>query len=108
MSRIISSQVWTFLSRNLISYRKQTEQFNFPTDEKGSFYLTSNSHNSAIWQNLSILLEYLMVPFFSQWQLNPGQFYICYILPKGFVKSKDINMPHEYMASYQVPNTEYS
>ena len=36
-----------FLS-SLILYRKQTQKFNFPTDEIGRFYLTSNSHNSAI------------------------------------------------------------
>ena len=39
--------VWTFLSSNLILYRKQTQKFNFTTDEKGHFYLTLNSHNSA-------------------------------------------------------------
>ena len=107
LSLIISSQAWTFLSSNLILYRKQTQKFNFPNDEKGHFKLASNSHNSAIWENSSILFEYLIVPFFSQMTIKSSTVPFCNSLPKGFVKSKEVNTPHEYLAGYQVPNTEY-
>ena len=86
LSQIISTQVWAFLSSNLILYRKQTQKFNFPTDEKGHFYLTSNLHNSAIWQNLSILFEYLMVPFFSQMIIKSSTVPFLLPLAKRFCK----------------------
>ena len=55
----------------------------------------------------SFYLNIEWCPFPHTWQLNPAQFNFCYLLPKGSVKSKEVNMPNEYMASYQVPNTEY-
>ena len=46
-----------------------------------------------------------MVPIFSQMTSKSSTFPFCYLLPKGYVKNKEVT--HEYMASYQVPNTEY-
>ena len=48
-----------------------------------------------------------MVPIFSQMTSKSSTFPFGYLLPKGYVKNKEVIMPHEYMASYQVPNTEY-
>ena len=48
-----------------------------------------------------------MVPFFSHLAIKSNTVPFFYLLRKGSVKSSEVNMPHEYMASYQVPNTEY-
>ena len=48
-----------------------------------------------------------MVLFFSHKAIKSSTVHFCYLLPKGSVKSEEVNVRHEYMASYQVPNTEY-
>ena len=47
-----------------------------------------------------------MVPFFSKMTIKSSTVPSLLPLAKRFCKSKEINMPHEYMAGYQVPNTE--
>ena len=48
-----------------------------------------------------------MVPFSSHMAIKSSTVPFLLPLAKGSVKSKEVNLPHEYMASYQVPNTEY-
>ena len=48
-----------------------------------------------------------MMPFFLQMRIKSSTVPFLLPLDKRFCKSKEVNMPHEYMASYQVPNTEY-
>ena len=48
-----------------------------------------------------------MVPFFLQMTIKSSTVPFLLPLAKKFVKSKEVNMPHEYMASFQVPNAEY-
>ena len=47
-----------------------------------------------------------MVSFFLQMTTKSSTVPFFYLLPKGFVKSKKVNMPHEYMASY-IPGPKY-